>query len=96
MALQNALTASVQNGGGAVRLNAIRLPSPSLTARLTLPNNRTIDGSGLITLPGPVVGYIIVVEPERAGVLKNLTITNFALATPGVGVLNEGAHRHEQ
>src|SRR4030095_13062487 len=58
--------------------------------------NTTINGGEKITLSGPVIGYLIVVEQQTVAALKSLTITNVAGFPPpyflpaGFGLLNEG------
>jgi predicted outer membrane repeat protein len=95
-ALQDALAASALNGGHTLKFNCgTGSVTIVLTSTLTLPNNTTINGDGAITLSGPVVGYLLVVNPGSTAVLKNLTITNLA-GIPGAfdprgwGVRNEG------
>jgi predicted outer membrane repeat protein len=95
-ALQSAVALAGNRGGGTVSFRCG--PDPVtivLTAPLTVPNNTTINGGGLITLSGPVIGHLIVIEQESTVALRNLTITNVAGPAPyypdGFGVLNEGS-----
>src|SRR4030095_4473751 len=77
-ALQNALAAA-QSGGGTVKFECGGAPvTIVLTTTLTVPNNTTINGGEKITLSGPVIGYLIVVEQQTVAALKSLTITNVA------------------
>src|SRR5262245_36819505 len=65
--LQSALATAASSGGGTVRFNCGNAPVAIVLAQtLEVPNNTLIDGGGLVTLSGPVVGSLLTVESEAA------------------------------
>src|SRR5262245_63483495 len=92
--LQSALATAASNGGGTVRFNCGKAPvAIVLVHTLEVPNNTLIDGGGLVTLSGPVLGSLLTVESEAAAALQHLAITNTAgtsFLPEGIGVFNAG------
>ena len=96
LALRDALTAAGAADGGTIRFGCGVDPvTITLSATLTVPNNTTIDGRGLITLDGAHTVRVMFVDRSSTVVLKNLSISNGTSAgspdISGAGVYNEGA-----
>jgi hypothetical protein len=66
-ALVNAVTSATSYGGGSIRFRCGPGPvSIVLTATMTIPKNTTLDGGGVITLAGPLVGPLLFVDHGRS------------------------------
>ena len=92
-ALQFALAFAAIHGGGTIKFNCGRAPVIiTLTDTLTIPNNTTIDGGGLITLSRSstsLVEDLILVDHSSTAILKSLAF-NRAGNTAGFALFSEG------
>jgi len=91
--LQFALAFAAIHGGGTIKFNCGRAPVIiTLTDTLTIPNNTTIDGGGLITLSRSstsLVEDLILVDHGSTAILKSLAF-NRAGNTAGFALFSEG------
>src|SRR5215470_12442193 len=95
-ALQDALNVAAASGRAVVSFNCGRNPvTITVGATLTVPDDTTINGDGLITLDGQF-GPLSILRVDRSttATLQGLTITQggcFGCEVSGGGLLNEGA-----